>query len=114
MPHIIVEYSGHLDESHDMNEICEALRETAAGTGIFPNVNAIRVRAMPCPFWSVGNEPNCFAHITIRLLAGRDTETKKRLTQQILATLDKMLPEIGSLSVDTKDIDPNTYSTRTL
>jgi 5-carboxymethyl-2-hydroxymuconate isomerase len=114
MPHIVIEYSGHMDETRDMNEICEALRDTAANSGVFPDISAIRVRAIPCPYWSTTNEPACFAHVTIRLLPGRDTATKKRLTALMLARLDAALPDIGSLSVDTKDIDPATYAKRTL
>ncbi len=114
MPHIIIEYSGHMDETHDMNEICQALFKTAADSGIFPDTTAIKVRAIPCPFWCIGTEPNCFVHATIRLLEGRDTETRKRLSNLVLKTLDEKLPDIGSLSVDIKGITIETYAKRTL
>lgn len=114
MPHIIVEYAGHLDEAHCMNTICKTLFDAAAASGVFPDPSAIKVRAVPCPFSLIGTEPQSFAHATIRLLAGRDDAVKAELTRTILATLDKALPNVGSLSVDIKDIDTASYAKRTL
>jgi len=114
MPHIIVEYAGHLDETHCMTGMCQILFEAAAATGVFPDTTAIKVRAIPCPFSRIGTEPQSFAHATIRLLAGRDDAVKANLTQIILAALDQALPDVGSLSVDIKDIDTATYAKRTL
>ncbi len=114
MPHIIVEYAGHLDETHCMNTMCKTLFDAAAASGVFPDISAIKVRAMPCPFSLIGTEPQSFAHVTIRLLAGRDDAVKADLTRAILATLDQALPEVGSLSVDIKDIDTASYAKRTL
>ena len=114
MPHIIVEYAGHLDETHCMNTLCKALFTAAAASGVFPDISAIKVRAIPCPFSLIGSEPQSFAHATIRLLAGRDEAVKADLTRTILAVLDQALPEVGSLSVDIKDIDTASYAKRTL
>ncbi len=114
MPHIIVEYAGHLDETHCMTGMCQTLFDAAAASGVFPDVSAIKVRAIPCPFFRIGTEPQSFAHATIRLLAGRDEATKAELTRSILAALDQALPDVGSLSVDIKDIDTATYAKRTL
>ncbi len=114
MPHIIVEYAGQLDKTHCMTGLCQTLFDTAAASGVFPDVSAIKVRATPCPFFRIGTEPQSFAHVTIRLLAGRDEATKAELSCSILAALDQALPDVGSLSVDIKDIDTATYAKRTL
>jgi len=114
MPHIIVEYAGHLDETHCMTGMCQILFEAATASGVFPDPGAIKVRALPCPFSRIGTEPQTFAHATIRLLAGRDDDVKATLTQTILTALDQALPDVGSLSVDIKDIDTATYAKRTL
>lgn len=114
MPHIVVEYAGHLDETHCMNTLCKTLFDAAATSGVFPDTSSIKVRALPCPFSLIGTEPQSFAHVTIRLLAGRDDAVKAELTRTILATLDQALPEVGSLSVDIKDIDTASYAKRTL
>ena len=114
MPHIIVEYAGHLDETHCMTGMCATLFDAAAASGVFPDISAIKVRAIPCPFSRIGTEPQSFAHATIRLLAGRTDAAKAKLTQTMLAALDQALPDVGSLSVDIKDIDTATYAKRTL
>ena len=114
MPHITVEYAGHLDGTHCMTDICQTLFDAAATSGVFPDTSSIKVRAIPCPFSRIGTEPQSFAHVMIRLLAGRDDATKAALTQTILAALDQMLPDVGSLTVDIKDIDTATYAKRTL
>ena len=50
MPHIIVEYAGHLDETHCMTGMCQTLFDAAVSSGVFPDTTAIKVRAIPCPF----------------------------------------------------------------
>jgi len=114
MPHITVEYAGHLDEVHCMTGLCQTLFDTAAASGVFPDKSAIKVRAIPCPFSHIGTDPQSFVHVTIRLLLGRDETTKAELTRSILTALDQALPDVGSLSVDIKDIDTATYAKRTL
>ena len=114
MPHIVVEYAGHLDETHCMTGICQILFDAAAASGVFPDTSAIKVRTIPCPFSRIGTEPQSFAHTTIHLLAGRDDAVKADLTRTILAALDTALPDVGSLTVDIKDIDTATYAKRTL
>jgi 5-carboxymethyl-2-hydroxymuconate isomerase len=114
MPHIIIEYSAALSDTHDMAALCARVFETAEATGVFPDPSAIKVRALPCPFSLIGTEPQSFAHVTVHLMAGRDEATRTRVTQAILATLDDSLADVGSLSVDIKDTNPATYAKRTL
>lgn len=114
MPHIIVEYAGHLDETHCMSTVCKTLFDATAASGVFPDISAIKVRALPYPFSLIGTEPQSFAHVTIRLLAGRDDTVKADLTRSILAALDQALPEVGCLTVDIEDIDTAIYAKRTL
>ncbi|MHC0054182.1 5-carboxymethyl-2-hydroxymuconate Delta-isomerase [Actibacterium sp. D379-3] len=114
MPHIVIEYSAALDDSHDMHAVCAHVFDAAAATGTFPDTTAIKVRALPCAYSVIGTEPQSFAHATVRLLAGRDLTTKAAVTQAILAALAEKLPKVGSLSVDIKDIEAATYAKRTL
>ncbi len=114
MPHIIVEYAGHLDETHCMTGMCRTLFEAAAASGVFPDTSAIKVRAAPYPFSHAGTNAQSFAHATIHLLMGRDETTKSELTRTILAALDQALPDVASLSVDISDIDTATYAKRLL
>lgn len=114
MPHFIVEYSADLSADHDIQSLCQALFDSAKDSGAFPDSSAIKVRALPASHWVVGHGDTGFAHVTIRLLAGRDADTQARITQATLDTLHAQLPGVGSLSVDIKDINPATYAKRTL
>ncbi|HBQ35857.1 MAG TPA: 5-carboxymethyl-2-hydroxymuconate isomerase [Rhodobacteraceae bacterium] len=114
MPHITVEYAGHLDETHCMTGVCQTLFDAAVATGIFPNTAAIRVCAVPFPFSHSGAKIQSFAHVTINLFAGRSETTKAELTRSILAALEQVLPDVGSLAVDIKDIDAASYAYRSL
>ncbi len=111
MPHLVIEYSEDLAETYDIAALCQLLFDTAKASDIFDPAT-IKVRALPCPYWRSGTDPQSFAHITIRLMSGRDNLAKTRLTQSVLAAMDKQLPKVGSLTVDLKEIDPNTYAKR--
>ena len=113
MPHFIVEYSADVTTHHDMQNLCQALFDSAKDSGAFPDTNAIKVRATPATHWVLGHGDSGFVHVTIRLLAGRDSATQALVTQTALKTLKAHLPLVGSLSVDIKDINPATYAKHT-
>lgn len=114
MPHIIVEYSAPLDDSHDIHALCTRLFDSARDSGIFGDIGAIKVRAAPCPYWLIGTEPQSFVHTDVHLLAGRDETTKAGLAKALLAAMDAEMTGVGSLSVDIHDMNPKTYAKRTL
>lgn len=79
MPHIIVEHSAKLNESHDMAELAQNLSDAAMETGIFP-LAGIRVRMHPVDIYAMadGHPDNVFVAVIVRLGAGRDLETQQR------------------------------------
>lgn len=113
MPHFVIEYSDDLPETHNLAALCQLVFDTAVASDNF-DPPTIKVRARPCPYWRTGTEPQSFVHVTIRMMAGRDTPTKSRLTASILVALDNQMPNVGSLSVDIKEIDPKTYAKRVI
>lgn len=114
MPHIVIEYSAPLAADHDMQALCRHLFDCARATGTFADPAAIRVRALPFQDFALVPGHDSSAHVTLRILAGRDTATKASLTAAILAALIEKLPGVDSLTVDIKDIDPDTYAKRAL
>ncbi len=113
MPHLVVEHSADIANHQNMSDLCKTLYDTALRSGEF-DAPTIKVRAISCAASYIGTEPQSFAHVTLHLMAGRDTKTKSRLTQTILNALETSLPDVGSLTVDIKDIDPATYAKRVL
>ena len=105
MPHIVIEHSKGLDQSHDLQALCERVwRDFAA----HPSVTApetVRVRTIAATTSRIGVEPQTFAHATLLLLPGRDDATREDLAKTTLSALDAFLPDVGSLTVRLSDLN---------
>lgn len=55
-----------------------------------------------------------FFHLSLYLLAGRTREQKERLSVVLRQELSELLPDIYSISVDIRDMDPEAYKKRLL
>lgn len=113
MPHFQIEYSKNLDQSVDMNALCEHIRATAAQIDIFP-MAGIRVRAVRVDHYAIadGNPKHGFIDISVRLRGGRDPDAKQEATRGIFeAVRDFMAPAMSkhsiALSLEMRDIDPD-------
>ena len=114
MPHIVIDYSEGLDKTHDLHALCRAVFDAAVGTGVFPDLSAIKVRAHPCPYFLLGTDPQSFAHAEVLLFDGRSDDQKSTVTRAVLKAMEAHLPTVGSLSVDIHDMARATYAKRTL
>nr|WP_321511815.1 5-carboxymethyl-2-hydroxymuconate Delta-isomerase [uncultured Celeribacter sp.] len=111
MPHLVIDFSQGLEADHDMNALCKAVFDALI---LDPEINppALKVRARPQPYFHIGTEPQTFAHATLYLLDGRDDEAKVRLTNTVMTALNDQLSEVGSLSVDARDMNRAAYTKR--
>ena len=114
MPHLVLEHSANLTRTHDLDALSKALFDAAAASGVFHNIAAIKTRTITCDNVHMGTAPATFAHLTVWMLAGRTTEAKQELAASLLAVLDTHLPTVGALSVDTQDMQTETYAKRTI
>ncbi|TKZ17398.1 5-carboxymethyl-2-hydroxymuconate isomerase [Shimia litoralis] len=115
MPHLVLEHSPDLTHSHDLNAVSKALFKAACESPVFiANPDAVKVRTICCENHQSATTPNTFAHLTVRLLSGREPEAKAQLAQSLLDIMDAHLPDVGSLSVEPVDMDRATYRKRTL
>ncbi|TNF19224.1 MAG: 5-carboxymethyl-2-hydroxymuconate Delta-isomerase [Rhodobacteraceae bacterium] len=112
MPHVIVEYSGNLEEALDFQGFCEHLRQAAAGIEAFPTPG-IRVRATRVDHYAIadGNPAHGFIDISIRLRGGRPDAVKKDATQRIFDAAQAFIAPVMAqrpiaLSLEMRDIDP--------
>jgi 5-carboxymethyl-2-hydroxymuconate isomerase len=113
MPHIVFEYSANLDGAVDMAAFCETLRVAGIETGVFP-LAGIRVRAIRCDAYAIADaDPaNAFIDISVRLRAGRDPDTRRRVAAEIFAAAERFLAHLFdaqrlALSLELRDIDPD-------
>ena len=95
MPHFTIEYSANLDKHVDMAEVVELVRKAAVETGIFP-VGGIRVRAIRCEHYAIGdgNPQFSFLSMLLRLGEGRDLAARKKAGQHIFKALSAHLDPV--------------------
>jgi len=95
MPHFRIEYSTNLDAQVDMAKVVEIVRKAAVQTGIFP-LGGIRVRAVRCEHYAIGdgNPEFAFLDMVLRLGEGRDLQTRKTAGEHIFRALSACLDPV--------------------
>ena len=113
MPHAVIEYSAGIEEFYDPHVLCGRVFAALAAQAAIPDATTLKVRAIAVEAWQNGTDPQSFAHATLSLLPGRDQATKDALAACILAALVAEMPDVGSLSVDVRELNP-AYTKRVL
>ncbi|HET7888947.1 MAG TPA: 5-carboxymethyl-2-hydroxymuconate Delta-isomerase [Bradyrhizobium sp.] len=95
MPHFTIEYSANLDTRIDMAKVVEVVRKAAVETGIFP-LGGIRVRAVRCEHYAIGdgNPEFAFLDMLLRLGEGRDLKTRKAAGEHVFRALSAYLDPV--------------------
>lgn len=115
MPQLILEYSDNLTQL-DAKETLLALNKILVDSSDTIQEGAIKARAYKAEVFSVGTKPDFrgFMHLELRMMAGRDTESKKLIAHNLVETLQTMLPPQNGLeiqfTVDIVDMDPDVYT----
>ena len=104
MPHIIIEHSPGLENTHDLQALCDALWDKFAVHPSISGPDTVRTRTIAATAGRIGVEPQSFAHATLLLLPGRNEEVRAELARIILDTLEAHLADVGSLTVRLSDI----------
>ncbi|GAB4299501.1 MAG: hypothetical protein Kow0058_15260 [Roseovarius sp.] len=106
MPHIVIEHSAALAQTHDLQALCDDLWQRFAEHPSVSGPQTVRVRTIACGAGRIGVEPQSFAHATLLLLPGRDAATREALAKMTLDVLAAHLPDVGSLTVRLSDLNP--------
>jgi 5-carboxymethyl-2-hydroxymuconate isomerase len=108
MPHLVILYTGNLDQETDMRALCRSLADTMlaahddVGRPVFPP-GGIRVLAYPAPYFAVSDggaagraagphgadasgDPGdyAFVYLNLRMASGRTAATHKRVGDALL------------------------------
>lgn len=111
MPHLVIEYSdGALDRKR-VQRLMESLPVAAAQTGVM-SAEDIKVRARSHDDFLVAGKRDSFVHLTVYLLAGRTPDQKVALSISLRQAMIDLCPDVVSLSVDIRDMDPLAYKKR--
>lgn len=112
MPHVVVEYSGNLEDRLDMAAFCDHLRRAASGIDALP-LPGVRVRAFRADHVAMadGDPKHGFIDISIRMRGGRSAEVKENVANKLFEaarafTADDMARNSLALSLEVRDIDP--------
>lgn len=99
MPHLVILYSGNVDQMTDMSALCRKLADAMlvvrdeAGAQVFPT-GGTRVLAYPAAHWAIadggaagqaagGSGDYAFVYLNLRMGRGRSDATKNRAGQAI-------------------------------
>lgn len=105
MPHIVIEHSAGLQDSHDLQALCDSLWKAFAAHPSVNGPDTVRTRTIAATASRIGVEPQTFAHATLLLLPGRSEDTRAELAQMTLDALLAALPDVGSLTVRLTDLN---------
>jgi len=116
MPHLTVEFTNNL-AGFDQLPVLARLNAVLMASGQFEGPD-IKSRALPLDSYRVGNEEGShgFIHVTLSLLSGREREVKKKLANELLASLKDMRTELAwdeaqmQLTVEIRDLDREVYA----
>jgi 5-carboxymethyl-2-hydroxymuconate isomerase len=111
MPHLVIEYSDDALDRAAAKKLMQSLAETAAQTGVM-KAEDIKVRAQGYRDYLIGGKQDSFIHLSVYLLAGRTPQQKEMLSVSLRRTMAELCPEVVSLSVDIRDMDPDAYKKR--
>lgn len=112
MPHFTIECSESILMNNSPEEIMNKVYESAELTGLFKS-NEIKIKINPYMYYNVGNTIRPFIHINVHLLEGRSREQKHQLSQKITDEIERLLPEVYSISLSYVDLDTETYYSHT-
>ena len=91
----------------------QAVYDAAEAVELFA-VNDIKVRLRPFQYFKLGAGKKDFIHIFGYVMEGRSIEQKANLSRKIIDRLNKMLPDISILSINTSEFEKATYSNKAL
>lgn len=109
MPHCIVEYSQTLENDTCIQQVMQKVFDAALSTALF-DAQDIKTRALAYTPKHIGGDQSVdFVHVTMRILCGRSTEQKQKLSETVFQAISGLFTRPVALSVDIYDIDKQTY-----
>jgi 5-carboxymethyl-2-hydroxymuconate isomerase len=113
LPHIIVEYPVAAIPDQEIGKILGTVHDKVAGSGLF-EISHIRTRAYPYGAYTHGTDDTPYIHIQARIKSGRDVDSKKRLSREILQAVSSLTLPVSVITVEIIDMDSESYSKYTV
>ena len=89
MPHFIAEYSANIKDDIDFKDFFGKVNTFLGSTGVFP-LGGIRSRAIRMDDYVIADAQHdyAFIHMTLKVGAGRDLETRQQVAKALFALID--------------------------
>lgn len=111
MPHFVIEYARKLETTLDIGAVMQAAFDAGAGSGIM-NAADIKVRALLYDHARFEGGIDTFLHVTVSMLEGRSDLQKEGLALCLREALVARFPQVGSISIDIRDMNATAYKKR--
>ena len=112
MPHFIAEYSANIKDDIDFQEFFGQVNTFLGNTGVFP-LGGIRSRAIRMDDYVIADAKHdyAFIHMTLKVGAGRDLETRQRVAEELFALIDAYFKPLKdkrllAVSFEMTELDP--------
>lgn len=108
MPHCVIEHHGAFASAARLDDAMQlALSVCSASSIMAPD--DIKVRCIEADAILFGDGRRSFVHITLSMLAGRTEAQKIAIAEMLRDAFRNDYPEIASISIDIRDMDPACY-----
>ena len=112
MPHFIAEYSANIKDDIDFQEFFGQVNTFLGNTGVFP-LGGIRSRAIRMDDYVIADAQHdyAFIHMTLKVGAGRDLETRQRVAEELFTLIDAYFKPLKdkrllAVSFEMTELDP--------
>lgn len=112
MPHFTAEYSANIKDDIDFQEFFGQVNTFLGNTGVFP-LGGIRSRAIRMDDYVIADAKHdyAFIHMTLKVGAGRDLETRQRVAEELFALIDAHFKPLKdkrllAISFEMTELDP--------
>ena len=112
MPHFTAEYSANIKDDIDFQEFFGQANTFLGNTGVFP-LGGIRSRAIRMDDYVIADAKHdyAFIHMTLKVGAGRDLETRQHVAEELFALIDAYFKPLKdkrllAVSFEMTELDP--------
>lgn len=112
MPHFTAEYSANIKDDIEFQDFFGKVNTFLGGTGVFP-LGGIRSRAIRMDDYVIADAKHdyAFIHMTLKVGAGRDLETRQRVAEELFALIDAYFKPLKdkrllAISFEMTELDP--------
>jgi len=108
VPHCVIEHYEAFPSSGERERAMQLALSVCSASSIMAPAD-IKVRCIEADAILFGDGRKSFVHLTLSMLAGRTEEQKITIAEMLRDAFRRDFPDVQSISVDIRDMDPACY-----